>query len=72
MLLKTAKPGPDAAASNGRLLDALELTAREFSAMAAAARRGKPDQFREAAVRRLTSQRSIRSVLATLRSDGYR
>jgi serine/threonine protein kinase len=70
-LLAKASPGPDAAASNGRLLDALRQTARGYSAMATAAHAGQPDRFREAASRRLVSQRSIRSLLVELRSDGY-
>jgi serine/threonine protein kinase len=70
-LLAKANPGPDATRFNASLLDALEMTAREYSRMAGAARGGESDRFHEAAVRRLGSQRSIASILASLSSSGY-
>jgi hypothetical protein len=70
-LLATGKPGPDASATNANLIKALQATAHDYARMSTAARDGNASAFHEAGSRRLASQRSIKSSLAALRTDGY-
>ena len=70
--LSKAKPGPDAAEENARLLRSLGSAAAAYAAMSRAAHAGDGQQFAAAGRDASSAQSSTRSALAALRAAGYK